>query len=380
MKYFYLFILLIFNCLSLFSHPILQNNLTVKIKDNLTYEISTSINLAFLLCQDSIGDFQKFDKEYKRLLALSNEDFCKEALAREKEILSKYTFGFNNIKSESNKIEIDKALRKQQIISAYGLSESLTHSDELCVVLKIFGEIKPNFVSSFYWENPDPIRVDMLKVTIGDNEEPAIVWVPPLEKKEISLTNLPTKTLDVIREYITQGLLHIIPKGLDHILFMLCLFFLFKSWKSLLLQISIFTIAHSITLALVTMNVFSFKSTIVEPLIALSICVVGIENLFSDKINKFRISLIFIFGLLHGMGFADALSKLGLPENKLAVSLISFNIGVEFGQIAVVTITYLVLGHWFYKKDWYRNRITIPCSILISLFAFYLFVTRLQTS
>ena len=127
------------------------------------------------------------------------------------------------------------------------------------------------------------------------------------------------------------------------------------------------------------MHVFSFKSTIVEPLIALSICVVGIENLFSDKINKYRISLIFIFGLLHGMGFADALSKLGLPENKLAVSLISFNVGVEFGQIAVVTIAYLVLGHWFYKKDWYRNRITIPCSILISLFAFYLFVTRLQT-
>ena len=309
MKYVYLIILLIFNCISLFSHPILQNNLTVKIKENHTYEISISINLAFLLCHDSIGDFQKFDKEYKRLLALSNEDFCKEALAREKEILSKYTFGFNNFKSESNKIEIDKALRKQQIISAYGISESLMHSDELCVVLKIIGENKPNFASSFYWENPDPIRVDMLKITIGDNEEPAIVWVPPLEKKEISLTNLPTKTLDVVKEYITQGFFHIIPKGLDHILFMLCLFFLFKSWKSLLLQISIFTIAHSITLALVTMHVFSFKSTIVEPLIALSICVVGIENLFSDKINKYRISLIFIFGLLHGMGFADALSK-----------------------------------------------------------------------
>ena len=105
---------------------------------------------------------------------------------------------------------------------------------------------------------------------------------------------------------------------------------------------------------------------------------VGIENIFFEKINKYRYFLIFLFGLLHGMGFADALEKLGLPENKLLATLVSFNVGVELGQIAVVLIFYLIIGRWFYKKDWYRNRISIPCSLAISIYAFYLFVMRLQ--
>ena len=378
MKYFLFLFLFLFASLTLIGHPILQNNFAVKIKKNQTYEISVSLNLAFLLCQDLLSDFEKYDKEYKRLVALSNEDFNQEVLARKKEILSKFSFGFNNINCEEKNLEIDLSLRKQQSFTPPNLSDNQIHSLELCSILKITGLINPSGATSFFWENNDLIKDDILKVYLGTSEDFAIVWVSPSEKKIVSLTSLSVNTIEVVKEYVKQGYLHILPKGLDHILFMLCLFFLFKSWKSLLLQISIFTIAHSITLALVTLNVFSFKSSFVEPLIALSICVVGIENIFSDKINKYRLFLIFLFGLLHGMGFADALAKLGLPENKLLASLVSFNVGVEFGEITVVLIFYLIVGHWFYKKDWYRNRISIPCSLVISIYAFCLFIMRLQ--
>lgn len=371
-----LFLFLISN-IAIFGHPLLQNNITVKIKDNHEYEISTDVNLAFLLSQDLISDFEKFDKEFKRLIGLSNDDFQKEAIARKNEILAKYVFGFNDKKSIESILEIDVSHRVQQSLINNAKLDDLTHSNELNVTIKLKGKIDPENATFLYWENIDIVKIDMLKMVKGDSDDLGVVWVKPYEVKKISLSNLPTKTINVFAEYVKQGFLHILPMGLDHILFMLCLFLLFKNWKTLLLQISVFTIAHSITLILVTLRLISLKSSIVEPLIALSICVVGIENLYSEKINKYRILLIFLFGLLHGMGFADALSKLGLPENKLLISLISFNVGVELGQIAVVTIAYFTIGYWFYKKEWYRHRITFPCSIGISLYAFYLFINRL---
>lgn len=377
MKCFLFAITLFFAHITAFSHPILLNNISINFKEMREYEIQIKVNLAYLLCQDLISNFEKYDIEYKRLVSLSNEDFIKEVESRKKEILSKFVFGFSDIKKENSNLEIDFSLRKQQHLFGGVISEDLNHSDELHCTLIITGEISPLAATKFYWENIDFVKTDILKVVRDKKDELALIWVQPLEKKEISLVKLPIQTLDVIKEYVKQGFLHILPQGLDHILFMLCLFLLFKNWKTLLLQISVFTIAHSITLILVTLNYFSFKSIYVEPLIALSICVVGVENLFSEKINKYRITLIFLFGLLHGMGFADVLTKLGLPENKMIVSLISFNVGVELGQIAVVTIAYLLIGHWFYKKDWYRYKITIPCSIMISIYAFYLFITRL---
>lgn len=377
MKFYIAIIIFLISNIRIFGHPILQNNITVQIKDNHEYEISTDVNLAFLLSQDLISDFNKFDQEFKRLIALSNDDFKKEAFARKNEILAKYVFGFNDKKSVESNLEIDVSHRVQQLLISNSKLDDLTHSNELNVTIKLTGKINPVDATFLYWENVDMVKIDMLKMVKGNANDLGVVWVKPFEVKKISLSNLPVKAIDIILEYIKQGFLHILPLGLDHILFMLCLFLLFKNWKTLLLQISVFTIAHSITLILVTLQLISLKSSVVEPLIALSICVVGLENLYSEKINKYRILLIFLFGLLHGMGFADALSKLGLPENKLLISLISFNVGVELGQIAVVTIAYFTIGFWFYKKEWYRQRITIPFSIVISLYAFYLFVTRL---
>lgn len=182
--------------------------------------------------------------------------------------------------------------------------------------------------------------------------------------------------LDTFLEYLYQGYVHIVPKGLDHILFVLALFLLARKASTLLWQISTFTLAHTITLALGIFNIVSIPSNIVEPLIALSIAYVAIENIYQQKLTRWRLPLIFAFGLLHGLGFASVLLELGLQPQQFVTSLIAFNIGVEFGQLSVVLVAFSLL-YWFYKKDWYRQRIVMPLSIAIALIGLYWFIERI---
>lgn len=141
--------------------------------------------------------------------------------------------------------------------------------------------------------------------------------------------------------YIPVGFDHIVPKGLDHILFVLGLFFLSTRMGSLLWQISAFTLAHTITLALAALGYVTVPASIVEPLIALSIVYVAVENIFTDGLSPWRPFVIFGFGLLHGLGFASVLAEFGLPESSFIPALIGFNIGVEIGQIAVIVVAYI---------------------------------------
>ena len=180
-----------------------------------------------------------------------------------------------------------------------------------------------------------------------------------------------------IKEYTLLGFKHIIPKGLDHILFVLALFLLSPKLRSLVLQVSIFTLAHTITLFLGALNIIVIPSIIVEPIIALSICFIAIENLFTESIKKTRPYIIFIFGLLHGLGFAGVLNEIGISTNLFIVSLISFNVGVELGQISVIILSYILIALLFQKKSWYRNKVTKPISIIIASIGFYWFIERL---
>lgn len=151
--------------------------------------------------------------------------------------------------------------------------------------------------------------------------------------------------------YIPVGFDHIVPKGLDHILFVLGLFFLSARMGPLLWQISAFTVAHTITLALAALGYVNLGGTlfggsietivVVEALIALSIVYVAVENLFTDGLSPWRPFIIFGFGLLHGLGFASVLAEFGLPQGSFIPALIGFNIGVEIGQVAVVAVAYL---------------------------------------
>lgn len=143
--------------------------------------------------------------------------------------------------------------------------------------------------------------------------------------------------------YIPVGFDHILPKGLDHILFVLGLFFLSTRWAPLLWQVSAFTLAHTVTLALGALGWVSVPGSIVEPLIAASIVYVAVENLFQRGLSRWRPVVVFGFGLLHGLGFASVLGDFGLPEDQFIPALIGFNVGVELGQLTVIAMAALLL-------------------------------------
>ncbi|WP_044830474.1 HupE/UreJ family protein [Thalassomonas actiniarum] len=177
-------------------------------------------------------------------------------------------------------------------------------------------------------------------------------------------------------DYTVQGVLHIIPKGLDHILFVLALFLLATKMSTLLWQVSAFTLAHTITLGLGIFGVVNLPATIVEPLIALSIAYVAVENIFALQLKKWRILVIFAFGLLHGLGFASVLLELGLAPGQYVLSLIAFNLGVELGQLAVILLAFACVW-WWQSKHWYRQRIVQPLSLVIAVTGVYWFVERI---
>jgi len=187
--------------------------------------------------------------------------------------------------------------------------------------------------------------------------------------KAFSLTEIVAQRpiTQVVVEYIILGFEHIVPKGTDHILFILALFFFSTRLKPLFLQVTMFTIAHTITLGLSMNGVVSLPASIVEPLIALSIAYAGFENVVATKLHSYRLVLVFAFGLLHGLGFASVLSDFGMPDDAFATALISFNVGVELGQIAVITCAFLLVSVWFRRKSWYRTFIVKPASLMIAI-------------
>jgi len=172
---------------------------------------------------------------------------------------------------------------------------------------------------------------------------------------------------EVAAQYTVLGFTHILPLGLDHILFVLGLFLLSVRWRPLLIQVTSFTVAHTLTLALSIYGVFSLPATIVEPLIAASIVYVAVENILTPVLHAWRPFVVFGFGLLHGMGFAGVLEEIGLPRAEFVTGLLTFNVGVELGQLAVISMAYLLVGHWFKDRPWYRTRVVIPASALIAL-------------
>jgi hypothetical protein len=176
--------------------------------------------------------------------------------------------------------------------------------------------------------------------------------------------------------YIKAGFEHIIPKGLDHILFVLGLFFSSLVLASLLWQITAFTLAHSITLGLAALGMIGSLTNIIEPLIALSIVWIAIENCLFKKTSKWRPLVVFSFGLLHGLGFAAVLSEYGLPKDDLVASLVAFNIGIELGQLSLIFLAFMIT-FFIQKKTWYRQLVQIPVSIIIGLVGCYWFVERL---
>ncbi|MBX7109218.1 MAG: HupE/UreJ family protein [Chitinophagales bacterium] len=183
---------------------------------------------------------------------------------------------------------------------------------------------------------------------------------------------------DIGLAYLLLGFRHIIPAGADHMLFILSIFLLSSNLTKVIWQATAFTIAHSITLGLAMYGLITPPSAIVEPVIALSIVLVAFENIITAELHPWRIFIIFLFGLVHGMGFASVLIGLGLPQKEFLTGLITFNIGVELGQITIILLAYFLFGKWFGQYPWYRKRIVIPLSCCIAVIAMYWTVERLS--
>lgn len=177
--------------------------------------------------------------------------------------------------------------------------------------------------------------------------------------------------------YIFSGLYHIIPVGFDHILFIVGLYLVSNQLRLLVLQVSLFTFAHTITLGLASFEIISVSSAIVEPIIALSIIYIGLENYFVRERNNYRNILIFGFGLLHGLGFAGVLTSLELTSEGIFLPLLAFNIGVELGQILVLIFCFISFGYWFRSKLWYYSRVVRPLSSLLVMTGLFWLIERI---
>ena len=179
----------------------------------------------------------------------------------------------------------------------------------------------------------------------------------------------------VFATYLQVGFSHIIPRGLDHILFVTGLFLLSTRLSALLWQITAFTAAHTMTLALAMAGLVQLSPALVEPLIAASIVYVAIENTLTSRLHRWRPVVVFCFGLVHGLGFAGVLQEIGPAGGQFAVSLLAFNLGVELGQLAVITACFLGVG-WMARWPHYRARVVIPASLAIGIMGLVWFVER----
>jgi len=183
--------------------------------------------------------------------------------------------------------------------------------------------------------------------------------------------------------YLSIGVRHILPGGLDHILFVLAVFLASVHLRALVIQISAFTVAHTVTLAVVASGALTPSAAVVEPLIALTIAFVAVENLIFKDMTKWRPAVVFGFGLIHGMGFAGFFGELGLPPGQFWSALVGFNIGVEIGQLGVIAAAAglgLMLRRTLDDANGtrqYRRFVVLPGSALIGLIGLWWAVDRL---
>lgn len=227
------------------------------------------------------------------------------------------------------------------------------------------------------WKEPFGV---VLIVTTGEETEAETIPIVSgstavLAEREGSEPALTPK--DASASYwIGLGFIHILPRGVDHILFVIGLFLLIPKWKPLLQQTVTFTVAHSISLGAAILGWVTFPERPVEIMIAASIAWIGIENLWMKQLGKYRLLLVGAFGLIHGLGFASVLKEL-LPASRpdeLPLALLGFNIGVECGQIVVLLFAFACFG-WIKEKKFQRVKLT--GSIIVALAGLTMVIERL---
>jgi len=244
-------------------------------------------------------------------------------------------------------------------------------------VMKLEGRV-PASARTFRWHYAAAFGSSVLRVKRAGSDAIVASWLKDGKTSDdIPIAGAkPKSTPQIFIEYVTLGFSHILPQGLDHILFVLGLYLLSTHLRPLLIQVTAFTVAHSITLGLGLYGIVSVSPAIVEPLIAASIVYVAVENILTTELHAWRPFVVFGFGLLHGLGFAGVLHEIGLPRADYITGLVAFNVGVEFGQLAVITIAFALTGLWFRDRPWYHRGIVVPASAAIALVGMYWTVQR----
>ena len=181
--------------------------------------------------------------------------------------------------------------------------------------------------------------------------------------------------LSIFWSEIKRGFLHVLPLGLDHVLFVLGLFLMSRHWRPLLFQVTTFTVAHTLTLWMASAGWVSLSPKVIEPIIAASIVAIAIENLIRSQYSHWRLLVVFVFGLIHGLGFAGVMATRLNSTSSLVVGLLGINIGVELGQIAILSIAFLATC-WISNQEKYRKFVIIPGSILIALAGIWWVIER----
>jgi hydrogenase/urease accessory protein HupE len=181
--------------------------------------------------------------------------------------------------------------------------------------------------------------------------------------------------LAVVRKFVPSGIHHILI-GPDHILFLVGLLLLGGSLRQLLLVVTSFTVAHSITLSLAALNIVTPPARLIEPAIALSIVYVGADNILAKGGRDVRVWIAFTFGFIHGFGFANVLREMELPARALGWSLFSFNFGVEIGQLLVVVLVASALGALKSRSEWAGRHLAMAGSVVVILAGAFWFVQR----
>ena len=258
---------------------------------------------------------------------------------------------------------------------------------KLAVRSKMIAGFRLDHRQYFMLQNPGGVTLaerllsansDTVTIEVGaEPTSPSATNTVPAPAAETTPPSTPTKsTGSAFRQFVLLGVEHI-GTGYDHLLFLFALLVVTRSFRSALVVITAFTLAHSITLAVATFNLVQLPARSTEPLIAATIVYVGVENLARRGDPQGRWMLTFAFGLIHGFGFASVLRDMGVGGRAggVALPLFSFNLGVELGQIAVAAIVLPIIWQ-LRKRDFFVQRGVPACSAIVALAGTYWFVQR----
>lgn len=349
------------------AHEIRPAVATLALEPGARFELSIVVNIEAVIAgigaQHRNTDESPNAREYNRLRALPPEALRAEFDQSAKRYLDGITIEFDGrrVRPAVSAIEIppagDLALSRQTTVRLAGAAPAAAKALTFAYAAR-FG--------SCVVRVKEGARLDAVWLKDGLRSAP---YVPGKGFDQRTLK-------DVVLDYTALGFTHIVPKGLDHILFVLGLFLLSLRMAPLLIQVTAFTVAHTLTLGLSVYGVVSLSPAVVEPLIAASIAYVAIENVVTPTLKPWRALVVFGFGLLHGMGFAGVLQEIGLPHGQFVPALVSFNVGVELGQLTVILLAFLAVGVWGRNRPWYRPRIVIPASSIIAAVGLFWTVQR----